>query len=79
MGTRHAAGAPRRQPQVDYEGELAVVIGKAGRHIAEADVWNHILGYSCFNDGSIRELPNHTTQFWSGNSFDRSGSFGPGS
>jgi len=68
---------PAASHKFDYEGELAVVIGKAGRHIAEADVWDHILGYSCFNDGSIRDFQNHTTQFWPGKSFERSGSFGP--
>lgn len=68
---------PAASQKFDYEGELAVVIGKAGRHIAEADVWDHILGYSCFNDGSIRDFQNHTTQFWPGKSFDRSGAFGP--
>ncbi len=68
---------PAASQKFDYEGELAVVIGKAGRHIAEADVWDHILGYSCFNDGSIRDFQNHTTQFWPGKSFERSGAFGP--
>jgi 2-keto-4-pentenoate hydratase/2-oxohepta-3-ene-1,7-dioic acid hydratase in catechol pathway len=74
-------GAPLVRPaasdKFDYEGELAVIIGKAGRHIAEADVWDHIVGYSCFNDGSIRDYQNHTPQFWPGKSFERSGSFGP--
>jgi 2-keto-4-pentenoate hydratase/2-oxohepta-3-ene-1,7-dioic acid hydratase in catechol pathway len=74
-------GAPLVRPaasdKFDYEGELAVIIGKPGRHIAEADVWDHIAGYSCFNDGSIRDYQNHTTQFWPGKSFERSGAFGP--
>jgi 2-keto-4-pentenoate hydratase/2-oxohepta-3-ene-1,7-dioic acid hydratase in catechol pathway len=74
-------GTPQVRPaasdKFDYEGELAVIIGKPGRHIAEADVWDHIAGYSCFNDGSIRDYQNHTTQFWPGKSFERSGAFGP--
>ena len=68
---------PRASREFDYEGELAVVIGKAGRHIPEADAWDHILGYSCFNEGSVRDYQNHTTQFWPGKSFERSGSMGP--
>jgi 2-keto-4-pentenoate hydratase/2-oxohepta-3-ene-1,7-dioic acid hydratase in catechol pathway len=74
-------GAPLVRPAAsthfDYEGELALVIGKAGRHIAAADAWDHILGYACFNDGSIRDYQNHTTQFWPGKNFEKSGSFGP--
>ena len=68
---------PAASAKFDYEGELAVVIGKAGRHIAPAAAADHIAGYACFNDGSIRDYQNHTTQFWPGKNFDRSGSFGP--
>lgn len=68
---------PAASTKFDYEGELAVVIGKAGRHIAPAAAADHIAGYACFNDGSIRDYQNHTTQFWPGKNFDRSGSFGP--
>ena len=68
---------PKASHKFDYEGELAVVIGKTGRHISEADAWDHIAGYSCFNDGSIRDYQNHTTQFWPGKSFEGSGAFGP--
>lgn len=74
-------GTPIERPSVsrefDYEGELALVIGKDGRHISEADAWDHIAGYSCFNEGSVRDYQNHTTQFWPGKSFERSGSMGP--
>jgi 2-keto-4-pentenoate hydratase/2-oxohepta-3-ene-1,7-dioic acid hydratase in catechol pathway len=74
-------GAPLVRPaastRFDYEGELAVVIGTPGRHIAPGDAWDHIAGYACFNDGSIRDFQNHTTQFWPGKNFERSGSFGP--
>lgn len=68
---------PKASHDFDYEGELAVIIGKAGRHISEADALDHVAGYSCFNDGSIRDYQIHTTQFWPGKSFDDTGSMGP--
>lgn len=61
----------------DFEGELAVVIGKAGRAIPAGEAMRHVAGYSCFNDGSVRDYQRHTTQFWAGKNFDRSGSMGP--
>lgn len=69
--------APRASDQFDFEGELAVVIGTPGRHIAASDAMAHVAGYSCFNDGSIRDYQRHTTQFWAGKNFDQSGSMGP--
>ncbi len=75
------AGAMLERPVVseafDYEGELALVIGRPGRHIAAADALAHVAGYSCFNDGSVRDWQRHATQFTPGKNFDRSGSFGP--
>ncbi|MBJ6133940.1 fumarylacetoacetate hydrolase family protein [Ochrobactrum sp. Q0168] len=75
------SGVPLLKPicsdEFDYEGELAVIIGKEGRNIPAASAKDYILGYSCFNDGSIRDFQRHTTQFWSGKSFDDSGSMGP--
>ncbi|MFP1646366.1 fumarylacetoacetate hydrolase family protein [Pontitalea aquivivens] len=68
---------PRVSKQFDFEGELAVVIGKRGRHIDRATALDHVAGYSAFNDGSIRDFQRHTTQFWPGKSFDDSGSMGP--
>lgn len=68
---------PRASAKFDYEGELAVVIGKAGRHIAADDAWAHVAGYACFNDGSVRDFQNHTAQYWPGKNFERSGAFGP--
>lgn len=68
---------PRASREFDYEGELAVVIGKAGRHIPAADAEEYVLGYSIVNEGSVRDYQNHTTQFWPGKSFERSGSMGP--
>ncbi|MGJ5119805.1 fumarylacetoacetate hydrolase family protein [Bradyrhizobium oligotrophicum] len=61
----------------DYEGELALVIGKAGRHVRREDALTHIAGYSCYNEGSIRDWQRHTSQFLSGKTFDQSGAFGP--
>ncbi len=68
---------PSESTQFDYEGELALVIGKAGRRIAEADAWSHIAGVACFNDGSVRDWQSHTHQFGPGKNFPRTGAFGP--
>ena len=68
---------PRESTHFDYEGELAVIIGRAGRRIAAADALTHVAGYSCFNDGSVRDYQRHTTQFTPGKNFDCSGAFGP--
>ena len=69
--------APKASDKYDYEGELAVVIGKHGRHIAKEDVLSYVAGYSCFNDGSIRDFQKHASQFTPGKNFYQSGSFGP--
>ncbi len=61
----------------DFEGEMAVVIGKKARHVAQADALDYIAGYSCFNDGSIRDWQRHTGQFTPGKNFFHSGAFGP--
>ncbi len=68
---------PRVSSHLDFEGELAVVIGRGGRHIAEADALDHIAGYTCFNDASIRDWQWHTTQFAPGKNFPGTGGFGP--
>lgn len=68
---------PTVSDQLDFEGELAVVIGKAGRNIAAADALSHVAGYACYNDGSIRDWQKHTPQFTPGKNFDRTGGFGP--
>jgi 2-keto-4-pentenoate hydratase/2-oxohepta-3-ene-1,7-dioic acid hydratase in catechol pathway len=62
---------------LDWEGELAVVIGRRGRHISAADALSHIAGYSVLMDGSVRDWQRQTSQFTAGKNFDRSGSFGP--
>jgi 2-keto-4-pentenoate hydratase/2-oxohepta-3-ene-1,7-dioic acid hydratase in catechol pathway len=68
---------PAESSQLDYEGEIAVVIGKAGRRIREADAWEHVAGYSAYNDGSVRDWQKHTLQFTAGKNFSGTGSFGP--
>lgn len=68
---------PVLSPSFDYEGELAVIIGKAGKAISRDDALNHVLGYSIFNDGSVREYQFKTPQWIMGKNFDGSGAFGP--
>lgn len=68
---------PRESTQLDYEGELAIVIGQGGRRIPEEDAWAHIAGVSCFNDGSVRDWQHHTRQFGPGKNFARTAGFGP--
>jgi 2-keto-4-pentenoate hydratase/2-oxohepta-3-ene-1,7-dioic acid hydratase in catechol pathway len=68
---------PRESDQLDYEGELAIVIGKAGRRISEQDALGYVAGYACYNDGSVRDWQYHTTQFLPGKNFNGTGAFGP--
>ena len=68
---------PKASDNFDFEGEFAFVIGKAGRAISEDAAMDHIAGYTCVNDGSIRDYQRHTTQFWSGKNFDQTGAMGP--
>ena len=68
---------PRASDWFDFEGELAVIIGTRGRDISEADAMDHVAGYSCFNDGSVRDYQRHTSQFWAGKNFVDSGAMGP--
>lgn len=68
---------PSASDDFDYEGELAVVIGKGGRHITEAAAMDHVAGYSVFNDGSVRDWQFHTRQIAPGKNFRASASFGP--
>ena len=68
---------PRVSELFDYEADLAVVIGKGGRHIPAERAIEHVAGYACFNDGSLRNFQDHAMQFLPGKSFWMSGSFGP--
>ena len=68
---------PKLSHDLDFEGELAVIIGKPGRHVARADAWGHIAGYACYNEGSVRDFQRHTHQFTPGKNFPGTGAFGP--
>jgi 2-keto-4-pentenoate hydratase/2-oxohepta-3-ene-1,7-dioic acid hydratase in catechol pathway len=77
VGHGQAIQRPPESVKLDYEGEIAVVIGKGGRRIAEADAWEHIAGYACYNDASVRDWQMHTQQWCPGKNFWRTGGFGP--
>jgi 2-keto-4-pentenoate hydratase/2-oxohepta-3-ene-1,7-dioic acid hydratase in catechol pathway len=68
---------PRVSDQLDYEGELAVIIGKGGRNIQESDAMAHVAGYACYNDATVRDWQRHTHQFTPGKTFPGTGGFGP--
>lgn len=76
-----AHDAPLLKPAIssrfDFEGELAVVIGRGGRNITQANALGHIAGYACFNDGSVRDWQRHTHQWTPGKNFPGTGAFGP--
>jgi 2-keto-4-pentenoate hydratase/2-oxohepta-3-ene-1,7-dioic acid hydratase in catechol pathway len=76
-----AAGEPMLLPmaseRLDYEAELMVIIGRGGKHIAEADALDHVFGYTVFNDGSIRDYQRKTHQWTPGKNFDATGPIGP--
>ncbi len=77
--TAHNAPLPRPKEtqRFDFEGELAVIIGKGGRNITQAQAFEHIAGYACFNDGSARDWQRHTHQWIPGKNFPLTGPFGP--
>ncbi|MEV4760309.1 fumarylacetoacetate hydrolase family protein [Micromonospora sp. NPDC049559] len=62
---------------LDYEAELAVVIGRRTRHVDVAEALDHVAGYACFNDGTVREYQRRTSQWDIGKNFDGTGGFGP--
>ncbi|MGJ5135823.1 fumarylacetoacetate hydrolase family protein [Bradyrhizobium sp. SZCCHNRI1029] len=68
---------PRVSTDLDFEGELAIVIGKPGRYIPRSEAWQHIAGYACYNEGSVRDFQRHTHQFTPGKNFPATGAFGP--
>jgi 2-keto-4-pentenoate hydratase/2-oxohepta-3-ene-1,7-dioic acid hydratase in catechol pathway len=77
VGHGQAIVRPRESAQLDYEAEIAVVIGRGGRRIAQADAAKHVAGYACYNDGSVRDWQRHTSQWVPGKNFWRTGGFGP--
>ncbi len=68
---------PNASERFDFEGELAVIIGKRARHVSRDLALDHVAGYSCFNDGSIRDYQRHGPQWTAGKNFHHSGAFGP--
>ena len=77
VGHKQPIVRPRESTDLDYEAEIAVIIGKPGRRISQKDSWSHIAGYSCYNDGSVRDWQRHTIQWTAGKNFARTGGFGP--
>jgi 2-keto-4-pentenoate hydratase/2-oxohepta-3-ene-1,7-dioic acid hydratase in catechol pathway len=77
VGHRQPIVRPRESTHLDFEAEIAVIIGRQGRRIAEKDSWQHIAGYSCYNDGSVRDWQRHTVQWTAGKNFACTGAFGP--
>jgi 2-keto-4-pentenoate hydratase/2-oxohepta-3-ene-1,7-dioic acid hydratase in catechol pathway len=77
VGHGEAIVRPRESTHLDFEAEIALVIGRPGRRIAQKDAWQHVAGYSCYNDGSVREWQRHTVQWTAGKNFARTGAFGP--
>jgi len=68
---------PHVSSQLDFEGELALVIGRPGRYISKEAAFDHIAGFACYNDASVRDWQYHTHQFTPGKNFPGTGSFGP--
>ena len=68
---------PRESDKLDYEGEIALVIGQAGRRIPAARAFAHVAGYACYNEGSVRDWQRHSSQFIPGKNFVGTGAFGP--
>lgn len=68
---------PRVSQELDYEGELAIVIGRGGRYISAEAAMEHVAAYACYNDATVRDWQRHTHQFTPGKNFPGTGAFGP--
>jgi 2-keto-4-pentenoate hydratase/2-oxohepta-3-ene-1,7-dioic acid hydratase in catechol pathway len=68
---------PKASHNLDYEAELAIVIGKRAKHLTKDNALEFVAGYACFNDGSIRDYQRKTGQWTIGKNFDKTGAFGP--
>lgn len=77
VGHAESIVRPSASEKFDYEGELAVIIGRRARHVPRAKALDYVAGFSCFNDGSLRDFQRHTSQFTPGKNFASSGAFGP--
>jgi len=77
VGHRTPLIRPLISDQYDFEGELAIVIGKRCRHVKESEAFAFVAGYTCYNDGSVRDWQRHSTQWGPGKNFLASGACGP--
>ena len=68
---------PKASSKLDYEAELALVIGSKAHHLTPENALSCIAGYSCFNDGSVRDFQRKSSQWTLGKNFDQTGGFGP--
>lgn len=68
---------PFESRALDYEGEIALIIGRHARRVAAEDWLDYVAGFSCYNDGSVRDYQRHTSQFTPGKNFTGTGGFGP--
>ena len=68
---------PIESDRFDFEAELVAIIGKGGRRISETDALKHVVGYSCYNEGSVRDWQRHNSQWIPGKNFYQTGAFGP--
>lgn len=75
VGHQQSVIKPFVSQQYDFEGELAVIIGRGGRHISESAALHYVAGYTCFLDGTLRDYQKHS--FTAGKNFDSSGACGP--
>ncbi|MBS4212881.1 fumarylacetoacetate hydrolase family protein [Neobacillus rhizophilus] len=77
IGHNEAILLPQESDVLDYEGEVAVIIGKPGRRIPKEQAYEHVAGYACYNDATIRDWQRHTHQWGPGKNFEGTGAFGP--
>jgi 2-keto-4-pentenoate hydratase/2-oxohepta-3-ene-1,7-dioic acid hydratase in catechol pathway len=77
MGHLQPMLKPAESDRLDYEGEIAMIIGKPGRRISQANAMDHVAGFGIYNDGSVRDYQRHTSQFTPGKNFTGTGGFGP--
>ncbi|WP_284036533.1 fumarylacetoacetate hydrolase family protein [Neobacillus sp. 114] len=77
IGHNEAILLPQESDVLDYEGEVAVIIGKPGRRIPKEQAFEHVAGYACYNDATIRDWQRHTHQWGPGKNFEGTGAFGP--
>jgi 2-keto-4-pentenoate hydratase/2-oxohepta-3-ene-1,7-dioic acid hydratase in catechol pathway len=78
IGPRANIVIPRNSSQIDYEGELAVILGRRCKDVRPQDALQYVFGYACFNDVSARDHQMRTSQWIAGKAFDSFGPFGPG-